>query len=496
MAERYLKKQFSKLKSQEPLKAGVTSLLSKIPLKVLKTSKPSKSSHSLDTLIIKYFKKLDMGDVELNLRRAKLREAKRAKHELEGKLQHLTDSIQSLNFIEDITKSKPNLQDHNIRQEYFELEKIKSKEVQKKTKEYFDQQKKRKAKIERHLKELQKEIDLEKDLKQQEMKEKEEERKKNYEKYLEKIREKAEMRKKELQDSKSYVQGGLRVEKPLYVKISEKFWKDTEMPELEKRKEELNKKRMINSYNSQQIIEHAKWYVTVKTENKKKYDKELKSMSIDRAVRSGNSTITIWQQKIKEDERHQKEEKMKEHEQLLRKIDKRTQYASLVKEMYKPNINTLKQKEIEGRKLKYMSSERVLNSKPISTIPEKIDWKPHKFKPNPMLPKKPESKKSPEIKDYLRKIREDREKEGEENEEKSEKNENFLIDVQELEKLPEEKRLKTLQKASKKLEKEIKKRELASVKSSLNLKESDEINEMLISSIKAKLAVLEKSKEI
>ena len=211
MVEKYLKKQFLKLKSEEHLKSEIKSLLSKIPLKVIKNSKPSKSSYSLDTLILKYFKKLDMGDVELNLRRAKLREAKRAKHELEGKLQHLTDSIENLNYIDDVTKSKPNLQDHTLRQEYFELEKIKSKEVQKKTKEYFEQQKKTKAKIEKHLKELQKEIEYEKELKQKQMKGIEEERKKNYEKYLEKIREKAEIRRKELQESKSYVQGGVRV---------------------------------------------------------------------------------------------------------------------------------------------------------------------------------------------------------------------------------------------------------------------------------------------
>jgi len=52
------------------------------------------------------------------------------------------------------------------------------------------------------------------------------------------------------------------------VKLEEKFRNDVEMPELEKRKAELAKKRMLHQpIRTEQFAEHARWYETLKQEN-------------------------------------------------------------------------------------------------------------------------------------------------------------------------------------------------------------------------------------
>ena len=65
------------------------------------------------------------------------------------------------------------------------------------------------------------------------------------------------------------------------------------MPELEKRKAELEKKRMMHSVTTQQLIDHAKWYSTIREDNLKKFKKELDNKSIDRKIKSSDSTFTF-----------------------------------------------------------------------------------------------------------------------------------------------------------------------------------------------------------
>ena len=447
----------------------------------------------MNDLIIKNLKKLDPADVELNLRRAKLREAKRAKRDLEAKLIHIKESIDNFSSIDELAKIKPSLQDSQIRQEYFEEQKQKTKEVKKKVKEYRQEQLKRQEKIEKYIRTLEMEIEHDREKKYKQIEEIETSKKANYEKYLRKMQEKARMRRKDLQESKVLVLGqGKKHEKPLYVKLSEQFWKDVEMPELEKRKEELKKKRIVSSFSSQQLLDHAKWYETVRQEHKKKMEKEIQSMSIDRKVKSTESTFTTWQQKIKNQEKVLKEEKQKGLNEILKKIDKRSQYSSLVRQMYPPSIDSAKSKEVEMRKLKFAASVSIIKKEIPLTITENKEWKPHKFNPNPLAPKKEEQKKPKEIVDYLTKIRQDREKDVEEG--KADKND-LRSDTIDLENLSEEQKVKILRKKAKKIEEELRRKEIKHAKTPINLKESDDINNMLISSIKTKLAILEKSKE-
>ena len=496
MAESLLKKQFSKIKSDPSTKPSITALIQSLSSKVFHKCKSKFTTRGIDVndLITKSLKKLDPADVELNLRRAKLREAKRAKRELEAKLVHIKESIDNFSTIDELAKIKPSLQDSQIRQEYFEEQKQKTKEVKKKVKEYRQEQVKRQEKIEKYIKTLEMQIEHDREKKQKQIEEIETAKKKNYEKYLRKLQEKARMRRKELQESKvlALAQGQKKHEKPLYVKLSEQFWKEVEMPELEKRKEELKKKRIVSSVSSQQLLDHAKWYETVRQEHKKKLEKEMQSMSIDRKVKSSESTFTTWQQKIKNQEKVLKQEKQKGLNDMLKKIDKRSQYSSLVRQMYPPSIDSAKSKEVEMRKLKFAASVSIIKKEIPQTITETKEWKPHKFNPNPLAPKKEEQKKPKEIIDYLRKIREDREKDVEEG--KSDKND-LKLDSNDLENLSEDQKIKILKKKAKKLEDELRKKEIKYAKTPINIKESDDINDMLISSIKTKLAILEKNKD-
>ena len=65
------------------------------------------------------------------------------------------------------------------------------------------------------------------------------------------------------------------------------------MPELEKRKSELSKKRLMNSISTKQLQEHAKWYENIKQDNLRKSQNEQKTKSIDRKIQSSDSTFTF-----------------------------------------------------------------------------------------------------------------------------------------------------------------------------------------------------------
>ncbi|OMJ83280.1 hypothetical protein SteCoe_15804 [Stentor coeruleus] len=500
MAEQYLSKQASALKKKFSQSPDVKSILIKINEKVVQKFKGKKPELSLQELIDKYLVKLNAGDVDLNLRRAKLREAKRKKRELEAKLMSVTESIDNLGTINEIpSKVKINLQDSQIRHEYFEEEKQKAKQQKKKALEYYQEQKRRKEKLQGHLAEIEQEINHERNLKQEQKKRQAEEKRKEYKRNLKKMHEKAELRKKELEEQKSYdvTLKKIKAEKPLFVKLSEQYWKDIEMPELEKRKAELMKKRMMSSISQKQIIDHAKWYDTIKTDHKKKFDQDSKSKSIDRKIKSSDSSFNLWKNKIIEEERHLREEQRRMQEERLKMIEKKTTYAKLVKQMYLPSIDEEKKKELDKRKEKLLEGQKILK-KDHEKSAEKSEWVPHKFKPNPLAPKeKPKREvKSVDYLEYQRKIREDAEKEKrdagiEDDMVKYDLNEEF-------EGLSDSEKIKMLKTKSKKIEKEIKKKEIAMMNNEGTIKGfkySDDINDMLLSSIKAKLAILEKTKE-
>ena len=517
MVEAYFRKLIFSLKGKSDLCNHTLEILKnsnkKISKKIIKSANWNLKGVDLQDLIDKNLIKLNAADVDLNLRRAKLREAKRFKKDLEAKLGHIKESIDTLNSIEEMPlRTKPNLLDREVRHEYYEEEKTKAQEMEKKSKDYYLEQKKRKDKIKKHIQELEKVIQEEKLLKQEQLKKQKELKEKEYKTQLVKMHKKKEMREKELEDIKNYDKSFKEIKKikPLYVQISEKYWKEIEMPELEKRKSELSKKRLMNSISTKQLQEHAKWYENIKQDNLRKSQNEQKTKSIDRKIQSSDSTFTFWKQKLVEEEKQLKEEQKRAQEQRAKMLDKRITYGNFVKQTFLPSIDLSKRSEIEKRKENLASSSKILKSSLIDSgnsskmlknssqnpIPENAIWKPHKFKENPLVPKAA-LKKEGKIVDYLgelRKVREDTEKEK-----KEAPQEDDIVQFEwndEIQNLPEAERIKKIQKESKKLERALKQKEMAmsvTAGTAQSLKYSDDINEMLINSIKAKLSVLEKA---
>ena len=178
-------------------------------------------------------------------------------------------------------------------------------------------------------------------------------------------------------------------------------------------------------------------------------------------------------------------------------IEKKTRYAVLVKEMFLPTIDRLKKQELLS-----LQSEKQLRK--ISPKSPKLDenrligsdsegkkkvYKKKKFKENPLVPKPP-VKKDPKVVDFLGERRRIRDEVGENNQD---------VDFdwkKELDKdLPEHQIAKNLKKKAKILEKEARKQELLmGTPGSINaksLKQSENVNDLLLNSIKAKLAVLD-----
>lgn len=508
MAETYLRKKMLLLKGQKNLCSEILTELQKVSNKISERFELEKGKNrqkiNLQDLIEKHLSKLNPADVELNLRRAKLREAKRFKKELERKLGHITESIDNLNSIDDLPSKahKLNLLDSQLRHEYFEEEKNKARSVQIKTKEYRQQQKAHQGKMTKHIEELEQEIQREKLLKQEQRKKELLEKDHEYKENLRKMHENKVKREKELEELKQHdkILKKVRNTKPMFVKISEQYLKEIEMPEFEKRKADLSKKRMMSSISTKQITEHAKWYETLKHERQQKFQQELKTKLIDRKIQSSDTTFTIWKQKLIEEEKQLKEERKKANEDRLKALEKRKTYGNLVKEMHLPSIDSSKRDEIEKRKMKLAASMKDLKLRPElndpshKSISEKSSWAPHKFKENPLVPK-PVEKSMKKTVDYLGEMRKVREEAEKENKEEDEDIVEFKWD-ESLQNLPEAERIKVIQKQSRKIEKALKKKELALSSTSeagKTLKYNDDINEMLISSIKTKISILEKT---
>lgn len=220
-------------------------------------------------------------------------------------------------------------------------------------------------------------------------------------------------RQQELEDMKYRQQELLEVkkQKPLYQKMQEKFLQDIEMPELEKRKAELAKKRLLfQPLNREDLQEHAKWYQSVKKEHTSHVEKEVTNKNIDLQVNQLGIMKPFKLEKQVDDKEKQQQEKLK-------LFDRKIKYADLVREMFTPSIDKFKQKELELRveKLKHpVRKEGIKAVHERSYVESHSDSESKRiFKPR-LVPKNPKVqeeklKREPNIVDYLgerRKIRE------------------------------------------------------------------------------------------
>lgn len=503
MTEKYFKSRLHELNCPKPTLKQLKTLLYSSTEKIAKTFetklKVPPTRLEFSDIIQEILKNLDTADVELNIRLSKLKEVKKLKKELESKLVFIKTSINDLSLLSDLqSKAKLDLRDSQIRRDYYEQEKLKSKQTRKKLKLYQQEQQERSAKIQQHINELTKELEAEKNKEILENHKKQQEKRKMYQEYLQKLQEKAENRKKELKLQETLISSSVKGQKskPLFVQLSERYTTKIEMPELAKRKQELSEKRLINSYSTKQILDHAQWYADFKKETGLKRKKDLKNKSADRKFHASLQNLSSWQARILEDERILREAKAKEHKEFLNRLDKKAQYSSLVKQIYSPSMQGRKSEDESDKRAK---TERFKETSIERKEKGKVEWKPHVFKPNKMVPPQP-MRKNFETIDYLKEFRA---RQKDEEEEKLRKEAEGLMNELKAQVLgqspkrvnlePEEKDgKKDLKQETHKLDKEIMKKEWKIAASSkVNLKLSQEVNEMYLSSIRAKLSFLE-----
>jgi hypothetical protein len=437
----------------------------------------------------KYREKLNIIDVESNIRKAKLREAERLRQELEGKLENIDRNINDLKAIEEAAAAKrKNLMDSEVRKEYYENEKIKTEQVAEKIRVYMKQQKNFQKALAKQINKIEKNVEKQRKIDEYnaqyvifERKERiKEERTKMKEKYEKRLQETEELKK--IQSEKKLTPK----QKPLFLKYEERYKSQIIMPELERRKEELKQKRLYYSPIPQQSIkEHAEWYSSMKEDHNKQFNKELQERILESKIRESEMGGNEWNLRAIEEKRRFKEENSKKFREKMELLEKRNNYADLVQEMYSPALDIQKKPEKSKQKSKDTKSD--------GEKPAKKPWKPTKFKPNSMIPR-PKAKKPPIELDYLkdqRLIRRYKEMSG-----NATVKANTLIEEEDLPSGPISAReLEKVKKKVKQLDDLARKQSLLiqnTPDSIIAMKETESVDNLLLGSIKTKLKILDK----
>jgi hypothetical protein len=169
-------------------------------------------------------------------------------------------------------------------------------------------------------------------------------------------------------------------------------------------------------------------------------------------------------------------------------VEKKKQYAELVLEMYQPTIDPAKQLELklikerlkEGGFMKKKRSARSLSAKDESDSEKPLVQK-KKWKKNPMIPQPPQ-KKEPVVIDWLMNQRKQRE---------NQRSQERLPDGSWEEGLSKEEMKKKLENIEKEMRKKEMKLQIANSSNLKGIETTGDISDMLINSIKGKLAILE-----
>mmetsp|Transcript_12988 Transcript_12988/g.14938 ORF Transcript_12988/g.14938 Transcript_12988/m.14938 type:complete len:586 (-) Transcript_12988:8-1765(-) len=170
-------------------------------------------------------------------------------------------------------------------------------------------------------------------------------------KRLEAIRLKEEQRKKALKENEErYKENLKKIEEPLYKKIEKQYEKEYVMPELEKRKKELAEKRNFGLtpggakvFNKEELLEHEKHYEEMRKQAELKRQVKYKDDNdYDPSVYKSRFLDTVL-----EDEKNHQLEQQKKYEELSELMKKKKNYAKLVLETHKPKVSKRKKMEME-----------------------------------------------------------------------------------------------------------------------------------------------------
>lgn len=312
-------------------------------------------------------------NIEEKILKKRLKAALQSKHQLQDQLLLISNSISTLQ------KSKKNLQSSKHSMPHSVSHSIDHKrffDLHKKTENFLKQQT---EKVKRNAKALE-ESDLIKAIKMKEI------RKMFRESELEKLRQRKENREKLmkiLNINKTKQENAIK-KKPLFLKLEENFKFKVEMPELEKRKAELKKKKEgFAPIGKLGLKEHAEWYESMK--KKKDLTRILEQPKPGRSASVNN----MWSLNILEEDKRIEEEKNKKIEEKRNLMSKMLKYSDLIKELHAPSTpEKIKNKKRRSKIGKESSGKifKILESGGDSESISSSLWKPHKFAKNPMIP--------------------------------------------------------------------------------------------------------------
>mmetsp|Transcript_33989 Transcript_33989/g.59231 ORF Transcript_33989/g.59231 Transcript_33989/m.59231 type:complete len:511 (+) Transcript_33989:41-1573(+) len=451
--------------------------------------------------------KAKAADIENAIRQQKLREAIRMKQELEEKLSHVKESIDTIEMlkppVEDEATKKKSLLDKNARAEYYEEMQRKQLEAEKKARKLAAEQAERKRRAEEQHKKLMEtmlseDVDLQR-MKEQRQAEIEEKKQEKIRTMQQKLAQRRAEREKLMQVGVEEFQK-VKAAKPLYVQIEEKYKQEILMPELEKHKAELAKKRIhFNSVSRQELTEHAKRYEEMKRENMERRSLQANESTLDHMANLASKNSSKFTYAVIEEERQKREEKTRIAEERRRMMEKQKQYASLIKEIYVPVVDPNKKAEIDGRREKHSTApvkNRAESEKAPRSAEENMSnsasWRPRKFKPNSLAPPPPPEKKDPVKVDYLGDRRRERET-SEVRVSRSLKNFDLDSELQSSNLSDKEGAARLIEKAQK-MERAARRQELSlsqNLKTEAHVDALGSVNDALVNSVKAKLALLD-----
>lgn len=271
--------------------------------------------------------------------------------------------------------------------------------VAKMARERFEREKKKIERDDKARIKLQQALEDEEKKKLVEIEMKEAEKKRRVEELLKK----KEQRKRQLDEIREIGEKEFKEvisTKPLYMKIEENYEEQVLMPELEKKKAELARKReFLQPIKRTEIIEHMKKYQEASMESQLRREYQAKTKAIEFKYNSSTGVIkSRFTDRVLEEEKKKKEEQEKiEHEKEVL-IEKKKKYAKIVKEMFAPSIDEFKKNEM------LLIQERLKNPVRIKFAEKSIsdeESKPkRKWKKNSMVPEQP-PKREPKVVDYL-----------------------------------------------------------------------------------------------
>jgi hypothetical protein len=293
--------------------------------------------------------------------------------------------------------------------------------------------------------------------------------------------------------------------KPLYILMKEKYEQDILMPQLEHEKIELAKKHLLfQSLSHEDLQKHKEQHEKILKLQKIHRKKQLEKKNLDAEINQIIlSPFSKTHQKVLKNEKIKENLIKKEKENLKSNINRKQQYSKLIKELFSPKINKKKVIQFDSKSLSKSnkdfndinSNSQKSNKKiSISGLKSKSlslpNFKSRKWPKNKMVPE-PSPKKIGIKKDYLAEIRKQRENN---------------LNSQDLNDLDWEKELnskhsdaqifaKVKAKAALIEKKAMKKEVILKMTRNTKSKEMkviDQVNNLLISSIKAKIALLEK----